>query len=181
MAYSNKYLFMGANWMCVLRPIDASGLCDAAGYVLGIFAARRLTGFLITLLPQVRCYTEEQRGDLTGLCAVDHSDHHGSNSHNAQNAIQHVAGLSAFVLAIPDRAQILGALLIIVGEVTSLIPSFASGTNLNVVWIGFFILSIVPSAVSFVLKESVFVEHVRDALHERSHVSVAHDGHLCRQ
>jgi hypothetical protein len=29
------------------------GLCDALGYVLGIFAARKITGYLLTLLPQV--------------------------------------------------------------------------------------------------------------------------------
>lgn len=111
------------------------GLGDAVGYVFGIFAARRVSGYLLVLLPQ----------SMVPMTMV----------------------LTYFYLKQRYTwLQVLGVVLLIGGVVVSLIPSIRSAAHssdtsaessiLTLVWAFVYILSCLPNAISFTLKEDVF-------------------------
>jgi len=108
------------------------GLMDATGFVFGIFAARKLTGFLLTLLPQAIIPMTM----LVSLVTLRSRYHWG---------------------------QVLGALTLLSGLIISLIPTFeAQGSSdkgaLTVVWAAIYLASLLPNAISFILREMVFTE-----------------------
>jgi len=102
------------------------GLMDALGYVLGIFGARAISGYLLTLLPQIIIPTTM------------------------------LISMFPWVGARYNLLQVFGALLLISGEIISLVPDFKSGTHATIYWAIVYMVSVVPNAISFVLKESVF-------------------------
>lgn len=108
------------------------GLMDATGFVFGIFAARQINGFLLTLLPQAIIPMTM----VVSLIALRTRYHWG---------------------------QVLGAATLVSGLLVSLIPTFqkqGSGDTsaLTAVWAGVYLLSLLPNAISFILREMVFTE-----------------------
>ena len=166
MAYSNKYLFMGSMPSCRVEIFRSRSQVSAtrratcsefsqrgASAASSSLSCRKC---VIASLPSIWCTDRLQLIiPITMIVTVV-----------MLKARYNIWQVHAFTplcahLAHDIGAQIVGAVVIISGEITSLVPSFKSGTSANVIWIGFFIFSILPSAISFVLKESVFQEHVR--------------------
>ncbi|KAL6055330.1 Transmembrane protein [Balamuthia mandrillaris] len=108
------------------------GLMDALGFVLGIFAARKLTGFLLTLLPQ---------GIIPMTMVV----------------------AAIWLKARYHWGQLLSVAILVGGLIVSLIPDLKhAGTGddgwLTIVWSVVYVCSTLPNAISFVLKEKVWVD-----------------------
>jgi hypothetical protein len=108
------------------------GLMDATGFVFGIFAARQINGFLLTLLPQAIIPMTM----IVSLIALRTRYHWG---------------------------QVLGAATLVSGLLISLIPTFQSEGSgdtsvMTAVWAGVYLLSLLPNAISFILREMVFTE-----------------------